>query len=79
MTDMISSEENCLTDVPCSSLAAVHMMSLLKVQVNDVIHTTTKPPRDKDCYKKMNYDYKEKKQPVGNAEVHFIPRINKRI
>lgn len=42
-----SSEENSLSDVPCSSLAAVHMMSLLKVQVNDVIHTTTKPPRDK--------------------------------
>lgn len=47
MIGMISSEENCLSDVPCSSLAAVHMMSLLKVQVNDVIHTTTKPPRDK--------------------------------
>lgn len=47
MIGVISSDENCLSDVPCSSLAAVHMMSLLEVQVNDVIHTTTKPPPDK--------------------------------
>lgn len=32
-----------------------------------------------DCYKKMNYYYKEKKQAAGNAEVHCIPRINKGI